>query len=632
MDAKLETSIPARGYLGVALEWALVLVATALFTITESYQPSVTVGLGLLAVFFAERGLRGKLASLRSGMEGPVLLFIISAAAATAISYNSGAALLQFARILAAAALFFIIADSQSPVREMAASGFLLATAGLAVYWPLKNDFSLAPGKLGVITGIGQWLNAHVATPSGPEIHSNVAAGVLLVGIPFGVALAYMTWRKRKVVWSILAVLLTLIILFGLVMTSSRGAWMGLAAMIIASVLVWAQLRWFPSGRQKAGFWLGIGVLGLVAALGVFSSGNLDRLVGQIPGPTGSMRSRLGLWQEGLSLLRSYIFTGSGLQTYWMVHALYAILIHTPYVAHTHNSFLQVWIEQGVLGALAVIWGSAVALGWAWRAIGRTGISLRVSVLGLAGLAALFGAAVHGLVDVVFYVERTLPVVGLLVGFAALTTRSPEAEATSLRTAQRPLWLLAGLAVILLGLGLIWRNSLTAAWYANLGALEQTRQELSRYDPNHLDNPTLDQVRQRTDLSAAQADFEKALDYQPANATALERLAMIALARGEYAPALEWTSQAWQAGERGQVTRLLYGDALAANGQPEQAALVLQGLTWAEGRLLLQGGYRYMPNKDYQRAFDAWQAALMLNPTNPQTPGLIAQARQHLNP
>ena len=199
MDAKLETSIPATKYLGVALEWALVLVATALFTITESYQPSVTVGLGLLAVFFAERGVRGKLASLRSGMEGPVLLFIISAAAATAISYNSGAALLQFARILAAAALFFIIADSQSPVREMAASGFLLATAGLAVYWPLKNDFTLAPGKLGAITDIGQWLNAHIPTPPGPEIHSNVAAGVLLVGIPFGVALTSMAWRSRKI-------------------------------------------------------------------------------------------------------------------------------------------------------------------------------------------------------------------------------------------------------------------------------------------------------------------------------------------------------------------------------------------------------------------------------------------------
>ena len=202
----------------------------------------------------------------------------------------------------------------------------------------------------------------------------------------------------------------------------------------------------------------------------------------------------------------------------------------------------------------------------------------------------------HGLVDVVFYVERTLPVFGLLVGFAALTARSPEAEASSLRTAQRPVWLLAGLAVILLGLGLIWRKPLTAAWYANLGALSQTRQELSRYDPTHFDNPTLDQVRQTTDLSAAQADFQKALDYQPANATALERLAMIALARGEYAQALEWTSRAWQAGERDQVTRLLYGDALAANGQPEQAALILQGLTWAEGRLLLQGGYRYMPS------------------------------------
>jgi len=39
--------------------------------------------------------------------------------------------------------------------------------------------------------------------------------------------------------------------------------------------------------------------------------------------------------------------------------------------------------------------------------------------------------------------------------------------------------------------GAIWWRPMLGAWYADLGALEQSRIELSAYDPNHFDNPTL---------------------------------------------------------------------------------------------------------------------------------------------
>ena len=62
------------------------------------------------------------------------------------------------------------------------------------------------------------------------------------------------------------------------------------------------------------------------------------------------------------------------------------------------------------------------------------------------------------------------------------------------------------------------------------------------------------------------------------------------------------------------VTRLVYSDALAANGRPEAAAKAVAGLTWAEPRLLGQAWFRYWLNQDYRRAADAWQAVLLLNP------------------
>jgi lipopolysaccharide biosynthesis regulator YciM len=173
----------------------------------------------------------------------------------------------------------------------------------------------------------------------------------------------------------------------------------------------------------------------------------------------------------------------------------------------------------------------------------------------------------------------------------------------------------AGVALAaLLFVGVTWQRQLTAAWYANLGALEQSRVELSAYDPNHFDNPTLDQVRQRANLDRATALFERAAQIDPANPTARQRLATIKLSRGQYASALYEMQAAWDAGHHDAVTRKLLGDAYVANGRVKEAAQLVQGLAWADGRLAGQAWYRYEQSHDYQRAADAWAAVVLLKP------------------
>ena len=632
MDAKLNREASVLRDLGVLSEWLLLVSALALFTITETYQPYVTVGLALLAVFYAERGLRGKLIAVRTGLEIPLLLFVLSAGLSTWLSYNQGPALLQFARLLAAVGVFLILVESRPPVPEAAAFVFLTAAAGLALYWPLKNDFSISPGKLAWITATGLRINALLPSPPGPAIHNNVAAGVLLVSIPFGAALIWQFWRERRQALSALAGLLSGVVLFGLLMTSSRGAWIGLASMAAVAGLAAIQRRWFVERNARRGFWIVVGVLALLAFGGLLTSVNLDRLLGALPAPDGAANeppvSRLSLWREGMGIIQDYPFTGSGLQSYWMVHAVYGLLINVPFIAHAHNSFLQVWIEQGLPGALALIWMTAIVAGWAWRGFNR----LDVPLLGWAGLAALFAAAVHGIVDVVFYVERTLPVLGFLLGFAALSGGQQASKRfPKLRSSQIAGVGAAFLLLILFAGLLLWRP-LAAAWHANLGALHQTRLELSRYDPQNFDNPTLDKIRMSTDLSAAQAEFNQALAYQPGSPAAVHRLAMISLSRGEYDQALLGMESAWHDGKRDRTSRLLYGDALVAAGNPRQAAEIVAGLSWAKSRLLFQAWYRYWLNQDYRRAADAWKAVIWLDPTDQEAAKWLIAAQKKLNP
>lgn len=634
------------------LEWLLLVSALGLFTTTEVYNTRVTAGLGLLAVFFVLRSLRGRLWTSQTGLEIPTLLFVGSAGVATFISFDSGNALLQFARILAALGLFTMLMEQgqaggpgrllEDPrrVHSALAVAFFAAAVVLAIYWPLQHDFQAHPAKFGPLNAAGQWIETHLPAVkfeslTGPSIHPNVASGTLALAAPFGAALAWEQGRRRRWLLSALAGLGFLVIVGTVLLTSARGAWMNLAAAAGLLALAAIQRRWFAARRQKWIFWSGLALLAFIGLATLALSGYLVRLLGQVPDPTGSLRTRPEVWRQGWGLAQDYVYTGSGLASFWMVHAIYALLIHVPYLAHAHTTLLEIWIEQGILGVLAAIWGGLAVITWAWRALDRKDLPL----WGVASLLALAGMAVQSCIDVLFYIERTLPLVGLALGYAWQAASGEEMQPEPAAAGQRQgiarrqaVYALAGGLAALLVLALVFHRPLIAAGYANLGAVEQTRREMGVYDADHFDNPTLDQVRRSLDLGVPEAYYHKALHWQPDNRTALLRLSQIALSRGEYERAWGWAQIAWQAGYRDEVTRLTYGDAAVANGQPQLAAQAVAGLTWAEGRLLLQAFYRYQYDQDFPRAADACRAVLLIDPDNTQAASLLADYEKRLAP
>ena len=607
-------------------EWAFLLGGTGLLTISENYGNTSIAGLALLGLFFGLRAVRGALWPRGTGLEIPLGLFLVSGAVAVWVAYDQSQALLQFGRILAAVGLFIAISDIDEQVQRWLAWGFVAAAALLTVYWPLQHDFSAGAVKFSALTRLGMALQAALPAVSlemltGPDIHSNVAGGALVTAIPFGAALAWMAFRSRRLVLALFWCMTTLVIVAGLALTQSRGAWLGLAAVTGLFFLAVVQVRWFASARQKMAFWgviIGVGVAGIAA---LTMSGGLERLLGSVPGGIGSSQTRLQLWKQASWLVGETFWTGSGLRSFWMVYPTYSLLIHAPILAHAHNVLLEVWLEQGVFGAVALVWGAVVVIGWVWRALDVR----QVPALGWAGLAALVAAAVHGMLDVVFYFERTLPLVGFLLGFAWLVGRSAPrpADASQLawRRAAIGIAATAGLAAA------VFYQPLLASVFSNLGAVQQSQQELRIYGLGPFDNPTLDEVRRGVDLTQSEGYFSQALTWQPVNRPALVRLSQIALSRGAYDQALAWMETAWQAGYRDEVVRLLYSDALAANGQPEQAAQVVAGIERAEGRMMFQAFYRYHRIGDAQREADTWQTVALFNPANLQAQNALKELK-----
>ncbi len=603
--------------------WALLLAALGILTVSEHFQPWVILAAGLLVAALGLSFARSGSPFLRTGLEIPWVLTLFSAGVAVWAAYDPRPAALQFARLLAASVLFYAIVLSSEQVQRWVASIFLLAASGLALYWPLRHDFSGDAVKFTPLNAAGRWLNAHMAVLPGPAVQVNVAAGTLAVALPFGLALLWEAHRGERRRSVLFYAGLSALILVSLILTSSRGAWLGVMTAAGLGGLAWVQRRWFSPPRRKKIFWTVIAILGVSVVGGIIASGNLDRLMGQIPDPNGSLYSRLTLWREGLHLIPDYLFIGSGLMTFRLVYAIYGILINVPFHEHFHNIFLEVWFEQGILGLVSLVWMGVFFLAGAWRGLDSLASEHRsgfTSAIGWAGCAALLIATVHGMVDVVFYVKRTLPLVGVLTGFAyLLAATKPSGQRQNFRTRKIFAWMAVG--VLLLG-AILFHRPLIGQFYANIGAVLQSRTVLSRYDPDRFADPTLDTIRRTTDLSAAENNFQRALAWDPNNLTALQRLTEITMSRGDYPAALNYIQTAWDSGSRDGSTRLLLADALIPIGEDQQAADAVRGLRWAEDHLWGEFWYRYWtgvpPNSfhDYRRSLDTLETILLIDPSN----------------
>jgi hypothetical protein len=456
--------------------------------------------------------------------------------------------------------------------------------------------------------------------------------------------------EPRARLWPLIWVIMASVAGLGWVISMSRGAWLGLLG---ASALwaLWRGTGWGirrTQGHPQHAWPLRLGLMAgfLVAGMLIAWVLAVLTLAGRLPGG-GALANRLNLYRDALLLARDYRLIGAGLGMFQIQFSIYTLLIHVGYIIYSHNMLLSILIAQGLLGLLPFLGllGATLSLGLSHmrRVEQRAGGSCRNEgaqvkslpdagegeqsgglsyIICEAALASLAVVLIHGLVDDVLYGSRGALLLFLPCALvAAAAARPSEPSATRRRTLrmrrQKARMAYVVVSALVLGLALIvGGRTIKGAWYANLGALEQARAELSVYDPIHFDKITMDQARQQVNLDQARRLLTRAKEVDPANPTARQRLASIDLSLGRYPEALAELQAAWDAGHRDSVTRMLYGDALVAAGQPERAAEVIRGLTWAEARLLGQAWSRYWVSKDYRRAADAWTAVLLLNPGN----------------
>lgn len=480
--------------------------------------------------------------------------------------------------------LAFFVGHTNAKGRERTswlATGDSMLAGSLGLFFLLTHDWQATGATdfqtLSAVTTWVQgsrptWGQASWLAPM--RAHENAVAGALLLLLPLGCASCGVQWQRSHFVRSAIEGGALTVAIVALLLTFSRSAWVGLTvAAIVTGLTTIMPTRW-------PGFWTFLCstlLLSLAVVTFVINPEFLSTVVRWLGWNDigGAIGSRFTVWQNAVTIVPDYWFTGSGLQSTAMVLASYVYLLHVPYLAHGHNLYLQLALEQGTPALLAFAMGVA---GLFW--LSRLQVAEQPLVFGAT--IGLFALLIYGWFDAELYSSALAPLLFLPIAYlahVALPAPQPPPVGPLLAGAMLP-----ALTILLLA-GFI---GLPALFTVNQAAFEQTRAELSRYQWPAW--PLQDAVRQAlpAEFVAITARYRTVLRQEPDNVSAHRRLGQILLSQNDVTGAEHHLTMAYHLAPDQRVTRQLLGEVYALQGRVEAAKQMWQGVDLSQGQLTLR--------------------------------------------
>ncbi len=224
-----------------------------------------------------------------------------------------------------------------------------------------------------------------------PELNQNALGTTLLISLVLCMGLFI---RSQNTYRYLLAVGCVIVVL-GLAITTSRGAWIGALIGIVS--LLWLTRRRLPT-RQG----LVLLVIGVVALILIGQERTDPVLVRRASTIVGQYQGRIALAKSAGAMLVDHPLLGTGLNTFSLLHRQYKFAGDVDAVPpYAHNIFFNMAAEGGVLGLAAfaaiIIWAGLRA--WKWH---RASGSRSEAILSATVLSAFLGGMVHQLFDSTF--------------------------------------------------------------------------------------------------------------------------------------------------------------------------------------------------------------------------------------
>ena len=281
---------------------------------------------------------------------------------------------------------------------------------------------SLVVALLGVFqyfTGVEmrpEWLDTENNTDIAVRVYSvflnpNILAEYLVLMTPLAVG---MTWYTKSMRKKFLFLASTAVLLICLVMTLSRGGWVGIALAALAFVLL----------VDKRLILIAIPIV-----LGVFYAlpqKVLDRIISIGSTVDSSNLYRIKIWKITKDVIRDNLIAGVGFG-YTPFKETFEKYIRTMPIYHAHNTYLEVAAEIGLIGFIFFMLLLFSVLKYNYVNLIKSedkyyrylGAGLYASIIGIMG---------HGLVEHFLYIPRIIFTFWIIIGITMTAIRIKKSE------------------------------------------------------------------------------------------------------------------------------------------------------------------------------------------------------------
>lgn len=230
----------------------------------------------------------------------------------------------------------------------------------------------------------------------------NAFAQMLVFVVPVAIGLLF---GARSLLWKAVGLGTAGLGALALIMTYSRASWVSIAVAAVVFVFLW--------NRRLLPVFIGLGVM----AIPFLPSHIQNRIMTIFSTRDASTNSRVPLYEAAIRAVKQSPITGAGLggdAVRQMIdeNKLYYDL-KAPFT-HSHNIYLQLWLEHGLLGVLTFAVGCYNAVKQGAKAIALPHCPPQTKLIIIGAASGIAGSMVGGMADYLF----TYPRVMLIFWFA----------------------------------------------------------------------------------------------------------------------------------------------------------------------------------------------------------------------